>query len=56
MLSGARSDTQVVAGKDAEACNAMALKQIRSTGAPVWDDVIHDMHQGHPGSSNNDCT
>ncbi|CAE7193638.1 unnamed protein product [Symbiodinium natans] len=46
--------TQVVAGKDAEACNGLVLKQLRAVGAPVWDDVITDMHSEHPTFRPND--
>lgn len=38
-----RSDTQVVSGKGKEHCHALILKQMRSMGIPVWDDVLQEM-------------
>ena len=40
-----RSDTQVVCGKDAHACNGMVQKQLRSVGVPTWDDILEEMAQ-----------
>ena len=41
----------MVTGKDTESCNALVLKQLRSVGAPVWDDVIDDAY----GCLGEDC-
>ena len=34
----------MVTGKDTASCNALVLKQLRSVGAPVWDDIIDDAY------------
>ena len=38
-----RSDTQVVTGKTAEACNGLVMKQLKSAGVPLWQDVVDDL-------------
>ena len=42
-MSSCRSDTQVVTGKSAEACQGLVNKQLASVGIPLWQDVVANL-------------
>ena len=40
-----RSDTQVVTGKDAESCNGLVEKQMKSVGVPLRHEVVNELRK-----------